>query len=90
MDEEPHSHDFDEFLCFLGNNPKDQKDFGAEIEISMGKEGEKQVIDTATVVCIPKGVIHCPINFKRIDKPILFCSIYMSPEYVRNPVSFQV
>lgn len=85
--EEPHSHDFDEFLCFLGCNPADPKDFGAEIEISLGKDGEKQIVDTATVVCIPKGLIHCPINFKKIDKPILFGYIYMSPEYTQKPVS---
>ncbi len=87
MEMEPHSHDFDEFLCFIGSNATDQKDFDAEIEISMGKEEEKQVINTATVVCIPKGMVHCPINFKKIHKPILFCNIYMSREYVRNPVA---
>jgi hypothetical protein len=85
--EEPHSHDFDEFLFFLGSNPADPKDFGAEIEISLGKEGEKQIVDTATVVCIPKGMVHCPLNFKKIDKPVLFGYIYMSPEYARKPVS---
>ncbi len=84
MEEKSHSHDFDEFLCFLGSNPEDPKDFGAEIEISMGKDGEKQVVDTATVVCIPKGMVHCPINFKKIDKPVLFCNIYMSPEYTKK------
>jgi hypothetical protein len=87
MDEEPHSHDFDEFLCFLGSNPEDPEDFGAEIEVSLGEEGEKQIINTATVVCIPKGMIHYPVNFKKIDKPVLFCNIYMSPEYEKNPVS---
>lgn len=84
--EEPHSHDFEEFLCFMGSNPKDTDDFGAEIEISMGKEGEKQVIDTPTVVFIPKGMGHSPINFKKVHKPIIFCSIYMAQEYVKNPV----
>ena len=84
MENEPHSHDFDEFLCFIGSNPADKKELGAEIEISMGKEGEKQVIDTPTVVCIPKGMVHCPINFRKVDKPVLYCNIYMSPEYVKK------
>ena len=83
--EEAHSHDFEEFLCFMGTNPNDKEDFGAEIEVSMGKEGEKQVIDTPTVVLIPKGMAHSPINFKKVDKPIIYCSIYMSQEYVKNP-----
>jgi hypothetical protein len=84
--EEAHSHDFEEFLCFMGTNPSDKEDFDAEIEVSMGKEGEKQVIDTPTVVVIPKGITHGPINFKRVDKPIIYCSIYMAQEYVKKPV----
>jgi hypothetical protein len=85
MDDKPHSHDFDEFLCFIGSDPADKKGFGAEIEISMGEEGEKQVIDTPTVVCIPKGMVHSSINFRKVDKPVLYCNIYMSPEYVKKP-----
>ncbi|MFC1986472.1 hypothetical protein ACFLWC_05720 [Chloroflexota bacterium] len=37
----PHKHDFDQYLCFYRGNPKDVEDFGAEIEIWLGKEGEK-------------------------------------------------
>jgi hypothetical protein len=55
--DEPHSHDFDEFLVFLGNNPADPKDFDAEIEISLGEEGEKHAITTASVICLPKGMV---------------------------------
>jgi hypothetical protein len=87
MVEEPHSHDFDEFLCFLGCDPANALNFGAEIELSLGKEGEKHIIDAATIICIPKGLIHCPLNFKKIGKPILFCNIYLAPEYVRKPIS---
>jgi len=87
MIDEPHSHDFDEFLCFLGCNPANELDFDAEVELSLGKEGEKQIINTPTVVCIPRGLIHCPINFKTISKPVLFCHISTAPEYVRKPVS---
>ena len=84
--EEAHFHDFEEFLCFMGTNPGDKEDFGAEIEVSMGEEGEKQFIDTPTVVVIPRGMPHSPINFKKIHKPIIYCSIYMAPEYVKKPV----
>ena len=84
--EEAHFHDFDEFLCFMGTDPGNKEDFGAEIEVSMGEEGEKQFIDTPTVVVIPRGMVHSPINFKKIDKPIIYCSIYMAPEYVKKPV----
>ena len=84
--EEAHSHDFEEFLCFMGTNPGSKEDFGAEIEVSMGKEGEKQVIKSPAVVVIPRGMVHSPINFKKVDKPIIYCSIYMAQEYVKKPV----
>ncbi len=87
MDEEPHSHDFDEFLCFLGIDPSNALNFGAEIELSLGKEKEKHTIDAASIICIPKGLVHGPLNFKKIGKPIIFCNIYNSPEYVKKPVS---
>ena len=84
MVDEPHSHDFDEFLCFLGCDPTNGLDFGAEIELSLGREREKQIISAATVVCVPQGLIHCPLHFKKITKPILFCHIYTAPEYLRK------
>jgi hypothetical protein len=84
--DEPHSHDFDEFLVFLGSNPANPKDFGAEIELSLGEEGETHVIDTASVVVVPKGLIHCPLNFKKIDKTILFSIVYLAPNYARRIV----
>ncbi len=87
MDKEPHSHDFDEFLCFLGIDPSNALNFGAEIELSLGKEGEKHIIDAASIICIPKGLVHGPLNFKKIGKPVIFCNIYNSPEYIKKPVS---
>ena len=84
--EETHAHDFEEFLCFMGTNPANKEDFKAEIEVSMGQEGEKQIINTPAVVVIPKGMAHSPINFKKVDKPIIYCSIYVAREYKKNPV----
>jgi hypothetical protein len=82
MDEIPHAHpEFDEFLVFLGGNLENMFDFDADIEISMGKDREIYPINKATVVYIPKGFFHCPINFKRIGKPVLFQPIPLTPEY---------
>lgn len=85
MADQPHSHDCDEFLCFSASNPADSFDFGAEIELSMGKEGEKHLIDAATIVCVPKGTVHGPLNFTKVDKTVLFSVVYLAPEYVRKP-----
>jgi hypothetical protein len=72
----PHSHDFAEMLCFIGGNPRDITDFGAEIDFTLG--GEKHVINTPAVVSIPKGLIHCPIVFKKVEKPIIFLEISLT------------
>lgn len=72
----PHSHDYPEMLCFIGGDPLDITDFGAEIEFTLG--GEKHSINTASVVSIPGGVEHCPIVFKKVNKPIVFLEISLS------------
>lgn len=87
MRSDPHAHPFDQFLCFMGGNPTDVGDFGAEVELTVGDEGEKLIIDTTTIVYIPKGLMHCPLNFKRIDKPIIFIDIYLAPSYAKTAAS---
>lgn len=59
----------------------DFSDFGAEVELVMGEEGEKHIINTTTWVFIPKGVLHCPLDFKRVDKPLMFGHIMFAPTY---------
>ena len=74
--DDPHSHPFGEMLCFIGADPKDVTDLGAEIEFTIG--GEKHLITTAAVVSIPPGVKHCPVIFKRVDKPVVFLEISLT------------
>lgn len=81
MEEEPHAHDFDQFTCFIGGNPTDIRDFGAEVELFLGPEGEKHVITSTTIVHIPKGLIHCPLNFKKVDRPIMFMNVPLTSNY---------
>ena len=81
IDRIPHKHPFDEFLCFLGGNLENMFDFDATIELSIGPEGELHVIEKATVVHIPAGTIHCPLNYKRIGKPVLFHPIALTPAF---------
>jgi hypothetical protein len=81
MDPIPHYHDYDEYLAWMGGNAEDVFDFDAEIEISLGEEGEKHIIDKATVIYLPAGLVHCPIEYKRIGKPVLFNVIAFDPAY---------
>ena len=82
----PHSHTFDEYLFFLGGNSRDIFDFHAEIELYMGEEQELHIINKPTIVYFPKGLLHCPLNFKKIDKPILFQKFWLAPKYTRDLV----
>lgn len=84
MIKQPHQHDHDQFLIFMGSNPMDVRDFGAEVELLLGEDGEKHVIDCPALVHIPAGLTHGPLEYKRIDRPIVFLDIYLAPTYVRN------
>lgn len=81
----PHSHDFDQFLHFYSANSLNITDFDAEVEMSLGEEGEKHIITEPTVLHIPAGVIHCPLNFKVVNKPVIFMNVALTPEYVTGP-----
>jgi hypothetical protein len=76
-----HRHNIAEILYFIGGNPMDFKEFGAEVELCMGDEEEKHIITSTTWVYIPRNVFHCPLEFKRVDKPIMFGHIMFAPTY---------
>lgn len=90
MVSETHAHDFDQFLIFVGGDMKNMTDLGGEVELTLGEnenELEKFVLTTATVVYIPAGLLHCPLNFKKVNdpnKPILFHDFFFASEYMRK------
>ena len=79
----PHTHDFHELLCFIGGNPKDINDFGAEIEMCLGEEQEKHVITSTTVISIPPGLVHCPLTVKKCDpnRPVVFLEVSLTGKF---------
>jgi hypothetical protein len=72
MVKETHVHDCDEYLFFLGTNFSDMNDFDAEVWLYMGEEGEKHVITSPTIVYVPARLVHCPLNFVKVNKPVFF------------------
>jgi len=84
FDRIPHTHDFDEYLVFLGGDLRDPFDFDATVELSMGEEEEVCPIEQATVVHIPAGFVHTPLTFKRVDKPILFQPVALVSDFYSN------
>jgi len=85
MEEYPHSHDFDMYLHFVSYDPDNMNDLPAEIEIGLGEEGERYLITSPCSVYIPKGMVHCPLVFKRVDKPIFMVHTTIAPKYVKDP-----
>jgi hypothetical protein len=76
-----HSHDFHELLCFIGGNPENIDDLGAEISICLGDELEEHVITSAAVISIPPGLKHGFLKVKRITKPFVFLEVSSTKEY---------
>jgi hypothetical protein len=85
MPGEPHSHPFEEIWCFIGGDQTNIKDFGAEVELYLGEEGEKHIITSTTILEIPRGLVHMPLIFKKVDRPLLFVNIPLTPEYTKTP-----
>jgi len=84
LEREPHTHDVDEYLIFLGWKLPNVFEFDADIDFYLGEEQEHYVIDKATIIYIPKGMVHCPLNFKRIGIPILFHAILMAQQFTKE------
>jgi hypothetical protein len=80
----PHSHDFHELLCFIGGNPEDINDLGAEVRICLGDEQEEHVITSAAVVSIPPGLKHCPLRVTKLTRPFVFLEVSTTAGYNNN------
>ena len=78
---EPHSHDFEQFYFFFGADLANIKEFKAEVEFSLGEEVEKHIINVPTTVHVPVGMIHGPMNFRKVEKPIIFIDALLSAQY---------
>ncbi len=77
-----HHHDVDEYLFFLGAQlPDFTANFDAEIEIFLGDEYERHVITKPTVLFIPRGMEHNPLNIKKLDKPMLLSALHCAPYF---------
>ena len=92
----PHKHDeYDELFLFLGTNPKDISDLGAEAEFWLGEgdELEKVVINTPACVYVPAGLAHFPLTWKNVKRPCIFvvvaCVAFEPGLTTQKPVSLE-
>jgi len=78
---DPHVHPNDEALVFVGLDPDNPEYLGAEMEIRFGEEQEPYIFDTPTVVIAPKGLVHCPLITRKVEKPYSFTAICLANEH---------
>lgn len=76
-----HAHPHDELILAIGTNPEDYDDLGAELELCMGPEKEPHIINTTTAVYIPGGMLHCPLKWKKLERPHLLVVVSMGDAY---------
>ena len=83
LDRVQHRHIRDEYLIFLGASFPNVFDFDAKIEFTLGKgeEAETYLITQPTVIRVPAGIYHCPLNFKEVNKPVLFLATLFTPMF---------
>lgn len=80
---EPHVHDHDEVVYFIGSDPKDIGFLGAEVNFKIGPKGQEEdhIFSVPTAVVIPKGVWHCPMVTLKFEKPFLCMAVSLTAKY---------
>ena len=76
-----HVHPFDQWIYLIGAEVFSE--FDADIEFTLGEEIIK--IDYPCYIFIPKGVKHCPLNIKRVGKPLIFIDASITQEASVRP-----
>jgi hypothetical protein len=74
-----HAHEHNEIIGFFGNDTKNVNDLGGEIEFWL--EDERYSLTKSCLIFVPAGMKHCPIVFKRIDRPIFHFLMEMGGTY---------
>jgi hypothetical protein len=80
-DGEAHTHPEEEMLVFVGLNPDDINELGAELEMGMGEDMERHIWNKPTVAICPKGFAHLPLITRWVDKPYGFFVICLSGDH---------
>ncbi|MBN1692154.1 MAG: hypothetical protein JW845_01195 [Dehalococcoidales bacterium] len=74
MAPEPHAHDFDEMIGLVGWSDKEHpRAINGDVSITIGDELHN--IKQSSLVFVPRGLKHCPIEFKNIKRPVLCFTI---------------
>ena len=74
----------DEFRDRYLTNPDDPMDLGAEVEMYMGPELERHVINRTCCIWIPPNFIHAPWRPIKTDRPWIFIEVNQGPSHTEK------
>lgn len=80
----PHTHKDHEILMFIGTDPNNPMELGAECELYMGPEMEKHVINKTSAVYVPANLIHCPFKVLKTVRPWILIQIHQGPAHTEE------
>ncbi len=73
--------DFDRVIFLYGSHPTDLSDFQASVEISLGRDEKKYLVNAPKFIYIPRGLTLGAINFQKVGKPISFLNFCLSSKF---------
>jgi hypothetical protein len=85
MAPEGHSHDWDELIGIVGFDRENPRKLGGEVSIILGDE--KHTLEKSSLIFVPGGLMHCPLEYKNIEKPVLCFTIGNTTEYTLHKQS---
>jgi len=74
------THEYGSLFIFLGTDLKDCTDLGAEVELIIGPEKEKHIINKTCYLYVPADTVHGPFKVTKASKPFNFLEIVAGPE----------
>ena len=80
MEEKSHSHQFDEIVTLFGSDPEDPRNLCGEVEFWL--DDEEYTITKSCIIYVPKGIMHCPLIFHRVDRPIFHYIVGNASKYI--------
>jgi hypothetical protein len=81
-----HQHPFDQWVYLIGDSDNFSK-LDADIEMTLGDKIIK--INYPCYIFIPKGVMHCPLDVKRVGKPFIFIDSRITEEASVRPATLK-
>jgi len=84
-DDAPHGHDFDQFICCLGSDPRVAGCLRAEVKSCPGKEHETHVMTAPKIARLTPGLVHRTLYRGQGTQPALHLDSRLREKCIRRP-----